>query len=68
MQFGFRNSKLRETAIQTNHNLWKYPHSGFLQTFDAGKMNVHLRAEFALVARRALPTSHGLPLELTAVY
>src|SRR5438093_805531 len=28
-QLSFRNGKLRQTAIQANHDLWKYPYGGF---------------------------------------
>src|SRR5437016_14595832 len=48
-QLSFRNGKLRQTAIQANHELWKYPYGGFVQTFIPEAMDGHLSAEFTLI-------------------
>jgi len=48
-QFFVRNSKFSSATIQTNNNLWKYPHNGLVNIFQSEKMDAHLRAEFLLV-------------------
>jgi len=48
-QFSFRHSKFRGATIQTDNNLWKYPHDRFVNVFQAGKMDAYLSSELALV-------------------
>ena len=41
-QFRFRNSKLPEAAIQTNHILGKHPTNGLISLFRPGEMDGNL--------------------------
>jgi hypothetical protein len=49
-QISVRHSKFRGATIQTDNNLWKYPHDGLVNVFQSGKMDGYLPAEPALVA------------------
>ena len=48
-QFSFRHSEFGGATIQTDNNLWKYPHDRLVNVFQAGKMDAYLSSELALV-------------------
>ena len=45
----FRPSEFGGATIQTDNELWEYPHNGLVKVFQSEKMDAHLRAEFLLV-------------------
>jgi len=61
LQFSFRHGELREAAMQTDHELRKNPHDGFVQTIEAGKMDGSFAVEHALLIGMACFTGHGEP-------
>jgi hypothetical protein len=49
LQFPFGNCELREAAMETDHELRKNKHQGFVQTFGFGEMNGNFAVENALL-------------------
>ena len=48
-QFSFGHTKFRGATIQTDNKLWKYPHDGLVNIFQAGEVDAHLSRELTLV-------------------
>ena len=48
-QFSLRHSEFRGATIQADNNLWKYPHDGLVNIFQAGEVDGHLSRERTLV-------------------
>jgi hypothetical protein len=75
LQFSFRHGELREAAMQTDHELRKDPHDGFVQTFESGEMDSNFAVENALliglasfaVHSESVPLHGGLMLRLAAM-
>jgi hypothetical protein len=47
--FNFRHSEFGGATIQTDNNLWKYPHDGLVKVLQAGKMDAYLPCKLALI-------------------
>ena len=45
LQFGFRNSELRNATIQTNHKLGAHPDDGLINVFQSGEVDGNLSLE-----------------------
>jgi hypothetical protein len=54
------NSELREATMQTDHDVLKNHHNGFVQAFESGMMDDNFTAELTLVIVIALLTGHDL--------
>ena len=54
-QFLLRNVKVDAAAIQADQKLREYQDPGFVQIFEAGEMDDHLRIEFCLIALATFP-------------
>jgi hypothetical protein len=57
-QLLFRSGELRVTTLQTDHELWEYPHNGLFQTLESGKMDRNFAGKGALTIGTALLTDH----------
>lgn len=47
-QFSFWHGEFRGATIQTDNNLWEYPHDGPVDVFQSGEVDAHLSGELAL--------------------
>ena len=61
LQLRFRNGELCEAAMQTDHDLRKNPHDGFIQTFEISEMDGNFAVEHSLAIGMASLTLHGGP-------
>jgi hypothetical protein len=58
LQFSFRHGEFRETTMQTDHELRKNPHDGFVETFDSAEMDGNFAVEHALLIGLASFAGH----------
>jgi hypothetical protein len=59
LQLPFRDGELREATIQTNDDLRKNPHDGFVKAFESAEVDRKFTVEHALVIGMASFTGHG---------
>jgi hypothetical protein len=59
LQLPFRNRELREAAIQTNDDLRKNPHDGFVKAFECTEVDSKFSVEHALLIGMASFKDHG---------
>jgi hypothetical protein len=48
-QFSLQHGEFRGATIQTDDNLWKYPHDGLVKVLQTGKMDAYLPRKLALI-------------------